>query len=104
MSMKTNKVHTITIDDTTATGKLLLGVLDLVAELEVELIEQHRMDMIAAAQARGLMIGRKPKMNDESVIEAIELKEAGCTNNEVAKEFRVGRSTLLRYVAKYRAL
>ena len=54
--------------------------------------------------SRGVKFGRKPKMNDDSVQEAIELKEAGCTNNEVAKEFKVGRSTLLRYVAKAREI
>ena len=100
--MTKNKKNLITIDNTTATGKLVLGLLDLVSELEVELIEQHRMDMITAAQRRGLVVGRQPKMDDASVLEAIRLKEAGCTNKEVAKEFMVGRSTLLRCVAKYR--
>ena len=40
-------------------------------------------------------------MNDTSVLEAIKLKKSGCTSNDVAKEFGVGKSTLLRYVAKY---
>ena len=48
-----------------------------------------------------MKFGAKRKMSDEQVCEAMELQKSGeFTNQEIADRFGVGRSTLLRYVAR----
>jgi len=43
-------------------------------------------------------------MSDEQVREAMELQKSGeYTNQQIADKFEVGRSTLLRYISKYKS-
>ena len=90
------------IDKPTPTSKLVTGLLDIVSEFESDTKEEHRLAGIEAAKARGVKFGRKPKMNTTNILQALALKEVGYTNKVIAKEFGVGRSTLLRYLAGYR--
>ena len=52
------------IDTTTATGKLLLGVLAAVAEFERSLIRERTQDGLARARAEGKRLGRPPGKKD----------------------------------------
>ncbi|MFH1141763.1 MAG: recombinase family protein [Chloroflexota bacterium] len=52
------------IDTTTATGKLLLGVLAAVAEFERTLIRERTQDGLARARAEGKCLGRPPGAKD----------------------------------------
>jgi len=51
---------------------------------------------------RGVKFGREAKFNDEKVVKAIEMQDKGMTNQQIADELGVGRSTLLRYIANYK--
>jgi DNA invertase Pin-like site-specific DNA recombinase len=53
------------IDTTTATGKLLLGVLAAVAEFERTLIRERTQDGLARARAEGKRLGRPPGSKDK---------------------------------------
>ncbi len=92
----------IKIDTSNPTGKLVAGLLSVVSEFEADTKKQRRIDGIVAARARGVKFGRKPKMDDTNVLQALSLKEAGYTNKEIAMEFKVGKSTLLRYLSEFR--
>ena len=85
-------------DTTTSTGKLMLGLLSVIAEFETDLRAERQAEGIKSALARGVKFGAKRKMSDEQVVEAMELQKSGeFTNQEIADRFGVGRSTLLRY-------
>ena len=88
-------------DTSTSTGKLMVGLLSVIAEFETDLRAERQAEGIKSALARGVKFGAKRKMSEEQVVEAIELQKKGeMTNQQIADRFGVGRSTLLRYVAK----
>lgn len=53
------------IDTTSATGKLLLGVLAAVAEFERQLIRDRTLDGLARARSQGQRLGRPPGAKDK---------------------------------------
>ncbi len=88
-------------DTSTSTGKLVIGLLSVVAAFELDLRAERQADGIKEAIRKGVKFGREPKMSKEDVIEAVKLKEQGSTNQTIADKFKVGRSTLLRYFSRY---
>ena len=79
----------------------MLGLLSIVSEFETDLRAERQAEGIKLALERGVKFGAKRKMSDEQLIEAMELQKSGeFTNQEIADRFGVGRSTLLRYVAR----
>jgi len=89
-------------DTSTSTGKLMMGLLSVIAEFETDLRAERQAEGIKSALARGVKFGAKRKMTDEQVVEAMELQKKGeMTNQQISDMFGVGRSTLLRYVAEY---
>ena len=63
---------------------------------------ERQADGIKSAQKRGVKFGRVAKLDNMMVEEALELQKEGWTNQQIAEEFDVGRSTLLRYIADYK--
>jgi DNA invertase Pin-like site-specific DNA recombinase len=68
-----------------------------------EFIEDIRVEKqaygISKAKDEGRRLGRPPKLTAREVLKAIELKQNN-TSQQVANRFRVGRSTLLRHIAR----
>lgn len=54
---------------------------------------------IKEARDKGKRFGRPPKLTHKEILKAIELKQNN-TSKQVANRFRVGRSTLLRHIAR----
>ena len=92
------------LDTATPQGRLLIGILSTISAFQVDLQKELQMDGIRSAQKRGVKFGSKPKFNEEKTIQAIELQNQGLTNQQIADEFEIGRSTLLRYISKYKKL
>ncbi len=90
-------------DTSTSTGKLMMGLLSVIAEFETDLRAERQAEGIKSALARGVKFGAKRKMTDDQVLEAIELQKKGeMTNQKIADMFGVGRSTLLRVVGEWK--
>jgi len=90
-------------DTSTSTGKLMMGLLSVIAEFETDLRAERQAEGIKSALARGVKFGAKRKMTDEQVVEAMELQKKGdMTNQQIADMFGVGRSTLFRYVGEWK--
>jgi DNA invertase Pin-like site-specific DNA recombinase len=51
------------IDTTSRTGKLVMGILALIAEFENDIRRERQMDGIAKAKERGVRFGRKPLLS-----------------------------------------
>jgi len=90
-------------DTSTSTGKLMVGLLSVIAEFETDLRAERQAEGIKSAMARGVKFGAKRKMTEEQVLEAIALQKSGeFTNQQIADKFGVGRSTLLRVVSEWK--
>jgi DNA invertase Pin-like site-specific DNA recombinase len=90
------------LDTSTSTGRLMIGLLSIVSAFETDLRAERQADGIKSAIKRGVKFGRVAKMNDEQVVQAIQMQNDGMVNQEIADNFGVGRSTLLRYISKYK--
>src|SRR6185437_3111508 len=55
------------IDTTSRTGKLIMGILALIAEFENDIRRERQMDGIAKAKAKGVRFGPKPILTAEVV-------------------------------------
>ncbi|MGJ0316924.1 recombinase family protein [Aliarcobacter cryaerophilus] len=75
--------------------ELLLYLIEFIDDIKIE----KQVYGISKAKANGVRLGRPPKLTQQQVLKAIELKH-NQTSQNVASKFGVGRSTLLRHIAK----
>ena len=92
------------IDTSTSSGRLMIGLLSIVSAFETDLRAERQADGIASAKKRGVKFGAKSKFSIDKVSEVLELQQQGITNQEIANKYNIGRSTLLRYISKYKEM
>ena len=83
-------------DTTTPHGRLMLTVLGGLAEFERELIRTRTGEGRARAVARGVRLGRKPKLTGHQRKEAIARRQAGEVLADIARTYNVSHSTISR--------
>ena len=83
-------------DTTTPHGRLMLTVLGGLAEFERDLIRARTGEGRARAAARGVKMGRKPKLTPHQKREALQRKERGEAVREIARSYNVHNSTISR--------
>src|SRR4051794_5212429 len=83
-------------DTTTPHGRLMLTVLGGLAEFERELIRARTGEGRERAKARGVRLGRKPKLNSHQRREALNRREAGEPLAQIARTYDVHHSTISR--------
>jgi DNA invertase Pin-like site-specific DNA recombinase len=83
-------------DTTTAHGRLMLTVLGGLAEFERELIRTRTGEGRERAKARGVILGRKPKLSPHQRREALARREAGEVLTDIARTYNVSHSTISR--------
>ena len=83
-------------DTTTAHGRLMLTILGGLAEFERDLIRARTTEGRARAVARGVKLGRKPKLTPHQQKEAMRRRNAGEPTREIARMFNVSHSTISR--------
>jgi DNA invertase Pin-like site-specific DNA recombinase len=87
-------------DTTTAHGRLMLTVLGGLAEFERDLIRTRTGEGRDRAKARGVKLGRKPKLTEHQKREAIRLRDLdGEPVREIARSYNVSHSTISRLAA-----
>src|ERR1700733_11724139 len=72
-------------DTTTAHGRLMLTILGGLAEFERELIRVRTGEGRQRAKARGVIMGRRPKLTPHQRREAIARREAGETLSDIGR-------------------
>lgn len=87
----------------TKEGEYFIKALELVLEYEKQHNHLIQQKAIQEAKDKGIRFGRRPKLNKDDVLKALELKEYGYSNSMVANRFDVSKSTLLRHIANYKA-
>jgi DNA invertase Pin-like site-specific DNA recombinase len=83
-------------DTTTSHGRLMLTVLGGLAEFEKDLIRARTGEGRARAKARGVKMGRKPKLTPHQRAEAKSRKDNGEAVREIARSYNVHNSTISR--------
>jgi DNA invertase Pin-like site-specific DNA recombinase len=84
-------------DTTTAHGRLMLTVLGGLADFERDLIRARASEGRERAKARGVKMGRKPKLTDHQKREAIRRRDIdGETVRDIARSYNVSHSTISR--------
>jgi DNA invertase Pin-like site-specific DNA recombinase len=82
------------VDTTSRTGKLVMGILALIAEFETEIRRERQMEGIAKAKAEGRMGGR-PKLVTEQVENEIQkLRKNGVSIRKIAAEIGFSKATV----------
>src|SRR4051812_15171033 len=82
-------------DTTSSQGRLFPTLLAAIAEFERELIRERTGEGRKRAKARGVVLGRKPKLTTHERGEAIARREAGeGVLTDSARSYDVSRSTI----------
>ena len=83
-------------DTTTPHSRLLLTMLGGLAEFERELILVRTGEGRARAKARGVKMGRKPKLTPHQRSEALARIEAGEAMRDIGRSYNVAHTTISR--------
>ena len=86
-------------DTTTSHGRLMLTVLGGLAEFERDLIRARTGEGRERAKARGVKMGRKPKLTPHQMKEALRRRDQGEPMRDIGKSFNVSHSTISRLAA-----
>jgi DNA invertase Pin-like site-specific DNA recombinase len=84
------------IDTTTAHGKLIIAVLGALAEFERSMILARTADGRRRAQARGVQFGRKPKLSQFQIAEALRRRADGEPLADIGRSYGVSHATISR--------
>ena len=84
------------LDTTSPHGKLILAVLGALAEFERSMILARTADGRARAQARGVRFGRKPKLSQFQIAEALRRRADGEPLADIGRSYGVSHSTISR--------
>src|SRR3990170_8442022 len=87
------------IDTTSRTGKLVMGILALIAEFENDIRRERQMDGIAKAKDRGVRFGRKPELTLERIAQIKKLRKAGTTIPEIILRMSLSKASVYRALA-----
>jgi len=93
------EILNIGVDTKTATGKMILGILSSVAQMERELLLERQALGIAQAKVDGKYKGKQT--NPKTIAkckEAMEYVENGMSKEKAAKAVGIGIATLYRYI------
>lgn len=85
-------------DTTTAHGRLMVTILGGLAEFERELIRSRTGEGRARAIAKGVKMGRKPKLTTRQRKEAMGRRDNGENLRDIARSYNVSAATISRIV------
>ena len=81
------------VDTSTPAGRAFLQMLGVFAQFETALRRERQMEGIAKAKAAGVYKGRKPSVPADTIK---AMRDAGRSPTEIAKELKVGRTSVYR--------
>jgi DNA invertase Pin-like site-specific DNA recombinase len=84
------------IDTSTRTSKLIMGILALIAEFENDIRRERQQDGIDKAKAEGVRFGPKPLLTLEVVQKIKELRSGGATVPEIMRRTKLSKASVYR--------
>lgn len=93
------KVHCLAlggVDLTSPAGRMTMGVINAVAEFELDLLKERTRAGLDRAKSDGKRLGRKPSLNQAQRAEVLAARRAGVSLGVLAAQFGVSRSAIQR--------
>lgn len=81
-------------DLTTPSGKLIAQIMSSMAEFERELLRERVRSGVAAARARGKILGRPREDTRDRCAEVNRLRSTGLSERAIGKQLSIGKSTV----------
>jgi DNA invertase Pin-like site-specific DNA recombinase len=88
---------------TTKTGKLLLGILALIAEFETDIRKERQLEGIAKAKREGVVFGRQPKLSNTQVEELRRRRKNGELIRGLMASYGLSKATVYRLLGEKEA-
>lgn len=82
------------VDTTSRTGKLVMGILALIAEFETFIRRERQMEGIAKARAEGRVGGRPKMINSTMEARIAELRQENMSIRKIAAEVGVSKASV----------
>ena len=84
------------IDTTSRTGKLIMGILALIAEFENDIRRERQQDGINTAKAEGVRFGPKPILTLPVIEKVKALRADGATVPEIMRRTKLSKASVYR--------
>jgi DNA invertase Pin-like site-specific DNA recombinase len=89
-----------TIDTASRTGKLIMGILALIAEFENDIRHERQADGIRNALDRGVKFGRKPILTEDVVATVRSMRADGVAVPEIIRRTGLSKASIYRAIGK----
>jgi DNA invertase Pin-like site-specific DNA recombinase len=86
------------LDTHTPTGRLLFGMLSVIAQFELELRAERQREGIAKAQRAGVHFGRTKALTPAQAATLRAQRAAGVTLGELMQQYGIGKTAVYRYL------
>jgi DNA invertase Pin-like site-specific DNA recombinase len=91
------------VDTSSRTGKLVMGILALIAEFETEIRRERQMEGIAKAKAEGRIGGRPKLLTEETEQRIRQLRDEGHSIRQVALIVGFSKATIQKVLSPERS-
>lgn len=95
-------IDDVEMDTTSRTGKLLLGILSIIAEFETDIRKERQMEGIARAKEAGVKSGRPPILSDALRGRILAMREEGLSIRAIAAQVSLSKATVQKVSAPQR--
>ena len=93
-------IHQSGIDTSTASGKMMFGMLSVFSEFERSMIRERVIAGQQRAVANGVKLGRKTNVNDGIITAVYQLRKNNVTIKRIAKDLQIGVGTVYKILDK----
>lgn len=104
MGVRTHCLQLGGIDLASPAGRMTMGVISVLAEMERDLLIERTQAGLSRAKASGKKLGRRPALNDSQFNAVIRALNDGASLGALAKSYGVSKSSIQRVAAKRLAL
>jgi putative DNA-invertase from lambdoid prophage Rac len=84
------------VDLTSSSGQMILGILATIAQFEKSLLVERVQSGLARARSQGVRLGRRPALNDRQRQDVLAALAAGTSVSALAREHGTSRTTIIR--------
>ena len=93
-------IHQSGIDTSTASGKMMFGMLSVLSEFERSMIRERVIAGQQRAVANGVKLGRKTNVNDGIITAVYHMRQNNVPIKRIAKDLQIGVGTVYKILDK----
>ena len=93
-------IHQSGIDTSTASGKMMFGMLSVFSEFERSMIRERVIAGQQRAVANGIKLGRKTNVNDGIITAVYHMRQNNISIKRIAKDLQIGVGTVYKILDK----